>query len=94
MQGPSWLLDILSKCSEPDIILRVLTCLVNIHSVIMKNRPGDQLTELQTSHDELPNTYCLDGKYLQRLREKLSGLYEHSDVDVKDAALRLVHLCL
>ena len=97
------MLDILDKCSDPDVVLRVLTCLVNIHSVVVKNTT-ESPSELQTTvkspaQSELPTAAvactvnCFDGEYLQRLHEKLTGLREHSDSRVQDAALRLLHLC-
>lgn len=102
-KDPSCLLDILDKCSDPDVVLRVLTCLVNIHSVVAKNTresPSEpQMTVTSPAQSELPaaaavcTVNCFDGEYLQRLHEKLTRLREHSDSRVQDAALRLIHLC-
>jgi len=97
------LLEVLDKCSEPDVILRVLTCLVNIHSIVIKNSATESCSELQTSvtssPDELPNAaaassvYCFDSEYLRRLREELCRLREHCDNGVQDTAVRLLRLC-
>ena len=97
------MLDILDKHSEPDVILRVLTCLVNIHSVIVEKTTAatreSQTAVMPSTQSELPNAaavstqYSFDGEYLQRLHEKLSCLHEHRDSNIQDTALRLLSLC-
>jgi len=94
------LLDILDKHSEPDVILRVLTCLVNIHSItVEKTTRESQTAVMPSTQSELPNAaavstqYSFDGEYLQRLHEKLSCLHEHRDSNIQDTALRLLSLC-
>jgi len=104
VQDPSCLLDVLDKHSEPDVILRVLTCLVNVHSVVIKNSAAESQSEPQTSnmscpHDEWPNATAassvnsFDCEYLRRLCKKLSYLREQGNSGVQDAALRLLRLC-
>jgi len=104
VKDPSCFLNILDKCSEPDVVLRVLTCLVNIHSIVVKNSPAESQSEPHTSAmsslcDESPSAsaassiYCFDGEYLRRLHEKLHCLREHCESGVRDAALRLLQLC-
>ena len=88
---------------DADVALRILTCLVNIHSLIVMNRAESptklQSTALSPMQNDLLETaavstvYCFDDEYLQRLHEKLRCLCEHNDSRVQDAALRLIHLC-
>jgi len=93
-------LDVLDKHSEPEVILRVLTCLVNIHSIVIKHRTAESSSGQQTSsssslHSKMSSATSVfsDGDYLQRLRQKLCSLCEHSDSDVRESAIRLLCIC-
>ena len=101
VQDPSCLVDMLDECSRPDVILRVLTCLVNIHSVVINHRTTESQPEPQTSstssaHSEVPNATAVssfDGEYLRKLREKLRCLCEHCDSGIQESTFRLLRLC-
>lgn len=88
-KSPSGFLRALDDVEHPALVLRVLTVLVNLHTVSDTFTRGDVDDLLAASGEEFAVRH--DG-YVGRLRCKLVQLSRHTDQDIRLNALRLISL--